>query len=445
MSSSESTYRLYGHEDEYPALDAEGACARLAKALTFRTVSGKRAGRSAFSALQDHIRASYPLIMERSSFEVFGQSVLITLPGSDAALDPVILLAHQDVVFADESAWSHPPFSGYMDDAYIWGRGALDIKGMMFAELEAVELALLEGLEPRRSLIFAFGEDEEIISEGAIRLASVLKGRGVRAALLLDEGTTTHMDGSAFGAEGTYVQGLCLSQKGFLTVRLHAAGFGGHSSNPFGATSLEKICAAVQSIRNALPAPHFTELMLGALEELGVVADDMLLERLANTEESFPYVADTMAVTQIEGSSPSENILPYDATATINFRLLPGHDIEAFLDCIRAAAGDGIEVELVHATPAARVDAPSGELYEMLKGAFSHCYPGVSFVPLCMRGGCDAIRYEAVSRQSVRVLPFLVPPEDERRIHAVDERISKRSYLHAIRMLRRFIGAACFT
>lgn len=445
MPPSESTYRLYGHEDGYPALDSEGACGRLAQALSFRTVGGDGVDWAAFDALQDHIRSSYPLIMGRSSFEVFGHSVLISLPGSDDALDPVILLAHQDVVPADEPAWTHPPFSGYMDDEYIWGRGALDIKGMMFAELEAVELALLEGLEPKRPLIFAFGEDEETASKGAVRLASVLEERGVRAAFLLDEGAGSHMDGAAFGAEGTYVQGLCLSQKGFLTVRLHAAGFGGHSSNPFGTTSLEKICAAVQSIRNALPAPHFTELMLGALEELGIVADDMLLERLANTEESFPYVADTMAVTQIEGSSPSENILPCDATAMINFRLLPGHDIEALVDRIRAAVGDGVEVELIHTTPAARVDAPSGELYETLKEAFSYCYPGVSLVPLFMCGGCDAIRYEAISRQSVRVLPYVAAPEDASRIHAADERLAKRSYLHAIRLLRRFLGAACFS
>lgn len=443
MAYPETLYRLYGHEDEYPALDAEGAFSRLAKALAFRTVSGDDADGASFAALQDHIRASFPLIMGRSSFEVFGRSVLITLGGADPALEPIILLAHQDVVPADEAAWTHPPFSGYMGDEYIWGRGALDIKGMMFAELEAVELALLEGLEPRRGIIFAFGDDEETVSAGATRLAAVLAERGVHAAFLLDEGVASPIDGSLFGADGRQIQGLCLSQKGFLNLRLTARGKGGHSSNPFGTTSLEKLAHAIASIRDAMPEPMLTPLLRRALEELGIDADEDLLMQLARSKEGYPYVADTMAVTQIEGSAPSANVLPFDAIATINFRLLPGHGIDPFLDLIRRAAGEDVVVEVLHRTPSARQDDPGGTLYDALRQSLEHFYPGASFVPLFMCGGCDAIRYERISRQSVRILPYLVAPEDGSRIHAVDERLSKRSYLHAIRVLRHFIGAAC--
>ncbi len=443
MDRASATYGLYGCEDDPPSFDADAACGRLAAALTFRTVSAASDARE-FELLHRHIRVSFPLLMARASFETFGQSVLVTLSGTDETLSPIILIAHQDVVPADEAAWMHPPFAGYQDDEYVWGRGALDIKGMLFAELEAAELLLAAGSAPTRTIIFAFGDDEEARSAGAVRLASVLAERGVRDAFLLDEGTTSHADGSVLGAPGTQVQGLCLSQKGFLTVRLTAQGGGGHSSNPFGTTSLEKIAHAICAIRAAMPAPRFTRLLSRALHELGVEQDAALLERLASSRESFPYVADTMAVTQVDGSSPSANVMPYDATATINFRLLPDQSIEELFALVRHACGDAVEAEIVHATRAAREDAPSGAVYDALKDSFERFYPGVSFVPLFMCGGCDAIRYEAVTAQSVRILPYLVPPCDEARIHGVDERISKRAYAQSIRLLAYFLNTTCF-
>ena len=129
------------------------------------------------------------------------------------------------------------------------------------AELEAVEHLLARGERPRRGVILAFGEDEEVDSHGATALAALLAERGVRAAFLLDEGTTTMADGAAWGAPGCVISDVCLSQKGYANVRLTARGQGGHSSNPFGGTSLERLCRAVARLCDTKPAPQLTDVM----------------------------------------------------------------------------------------------------------------------------------------------------------------------------------------
>ena len=146
-----------------------------------------------------------------------------------------------------------------------------------------------------------------------------------------------------------------------------------------------------------------------------------------------------MAVTQIMGSSPAANALPEDAAATINLRLLPGTDADALIATFRDALPRDVSLDVLHATPAARSDAPQGPFYDALVSAFERCYPGVAFVPLFMVGGCDAIRYENVTAQSIRMLPYLAPPADEARIHAADERIPERSYLQSISLLDSFL------
>lgn len=258
-------YAHYANEGDYPDLDYLSAERHLSAALRCRTVwAGEKTDLSQFAALHSLIRDAYPNLMNHATFELVGQSVLLTLPGTDSSLEPAMLIAHQDVVpvvAGTEGQWERGPFSGMIDDEWIWGRGALDIKDMLVAELEAVEHLLARGERPRRGVILAFGEDEEVDSHGATALAALLAKRGVRAAFLLDEGTTTMADGAAWGAPGCVISDVCLSQKGYANVRLTARGQGGHSSNPFGGTSLERLCRAVARLCETKPAPQLTDVM----------------------------------------------------------------------------------------------------------------------------------------------------------------------------------------
>ena len=112
-----------------------------------------------------------------------GIRLLFTWQGSDVSLSPILLLSHQDVVPVEsgtESQWSHPPFDGVIADGFIWGRGAWDDKSGVLAILDAIEALLAQQYHPRRTILLAFGHDEEVGGRGAVALSSLLRERDLR-------------------------------------------------------------------------------------------------------------------------------------------------------------------------------------------------------------------------------------------------------------------------
>lgn len=456
MTRAIDPYEHFAHEGDYPELDYDAAARRLSAALALRTVytTPERTDFSPFDELYELICGSYPEITRHGTFERVGHSVLVTVPGTEPALPAALLLAHQDVVDVvpgTEGQWEHDPFGGHLDDEWIWGRGALDIKEMLMGELEAVEHLLSHHGRPRRTIVLAFGEDEEADSRGATALAAELARRGVRAAFSLDEGVTTFADAAAYGAPGLVMTDVCLSQKGYLNVRLVARGAGGHSSNPFGGTSLERVCVAVARLVQDAPAPRLTPVVAETFRRLAphvteeplrtLVADvDANAEKIARvaagTRELFPLVCTTMAVDQIEGSAASANVMPADASATINFRLLPGTGVDDVVSWVRATVGDLVEVEPLHGTPAGRVDEAVGLGYDELVDVLERYHPGTVVVPSIVCGGTDSVRYEGVCDKLLRVTPFRPAPDElARGLHGVNERISRRAYAQGIRVM----------
>lgn len=450
-------YARYAHEDDYPDLDYEGAERRLAAAISLPTVSDSPDERP-FAQLHDLIR-SYPTIAQLGVFETFGRSVLVTILGTESDLPGILLLAHLDVVPIDpatEKDWEQPPFSGHRDDTWIWGRGALDMKGMLVGELEAVEYLLSHHGRPRRTIWLAFGEDEETASKGATALAAELARRGAHAALSLDEGVSTFADGAPYGAPNAVVSDICLSQKGYLDLRILAKGSGGHSSNPFGGTSLEHLCAAVARLSGARPAPVLVPVvreLVSALapsiteEPMRSLVKDLdgnapaIAEELSRQRSLAPLVTTTMAVDQIEGSSEAPNVMPGNASATINFRLLPGTTGKDVLEwASQATQGIDVELSIVHETPAGRMDSASSWGYEELASCFRHYHPGAIVVPCLVCGGTDSVRYEQVADLLLRVTPFRPEPEElSRGIHGVNERIARRTFAQGLRLLTAFL------
>lgn len=152
-------WRFFAHEDDFADIDEAGACERLGRVLSFPTISSMDAEAvdwQPFDDLRAYMQQAWPHVFAAGEVELVGHSLLVTLGGSDSSLKPVMLMGHMDVVPVvpgTEADWTHAPFSGQVDDTYIWGRGAIDMKDQVAGILEAVEYALAHGWEHKRSLI----------------------------------------------------------------------------------------------------------------------------------------------------------------------------------------------------------------------------------------------------------------------------------------------------
>ena len=163
-------FSYFDNENLYPDLDVDTAVSHLSDAIRCRTVNYEDHSRTDFSEfdrLQALMQNSFPSVMAHGQFELIGHAVLVTIPGSDPSLLPCLYMSHQDVVpvvAGTERDWTWDAFSGAVEDGYIWGRGTLDIKEMVFGILEAAEYLLSHGRSFRRTAYLAFGDDEETLN-----------------------------------------------------------------------------------------------------------------------------------------------------------------------------------------------------------------------------------------------------------------------------------------
>ena len=169
---------------------------------------------------------------------------------------PVLFLAHYDVVPAEESTlnqWTHSPFSGYIDNEWIWGRGAIDNKSQVMSLLEATEKLLKENFIPRQDIYFAFGHDEEIGGEnGALKIAEYLKTKNLEFAMLLDEGGIMVKD--VFPGITKTIAFIATAEKGDMNIEMAVFDKGGHSSIPPKETAIDILSKAIIKL-NKHPMP----------------------------------------------------------------------------------------------------------------------------------------------------------------------------------------------
>ncbi|MFY8143866.1 MAG: M20/M25/M40 family metallo-hydrolase, partial [Caulobacter sp.] len=182
-------------------VDVAKAADHLAQAIRFQTISHQdRADDqpAEWDKLHAWLQTTYPLAHQAMTREVVaGHGLVYTWTGSNPALPPIVLMAHQDVVPVtpgSEGQWTHPPFAGVVADGKVWGRGAIDDKGSLVTIFEALESVAASGFKPVRTVIIVSGHDEEVRGEGAKAAAALLKSRNVKAQFVLDEGMAVVAD-----------------------------------------------------------------------------------------------------------------------------------------------------------------------------------------------------------------------------------------------------------
>ena len=443
------------------AVDEAGAARRLAGSLRIRTISNE--DRSAFDPapfeeLHAYLQRSYPRLHGALTREtVDGVSLLYTWKGRQPELPALLLLAHQDVVPVEsgtEKDWSHPPFDGVIDGGYVWGRGAVDDKGDLIAILEAVEGLLAEGFAPERTLLLAFGHDEEVGGEGARAIAALLASRGTLIESVLDEGGAI-VQGAVPGVANPLAM-VGVAEKGSVAIDLSIEIEGGHSSTPPRHTAIGILAAALTRLeahpmpgRIAGPTRSMAEQLAPelALPFRVVLANLWLFGPLLELAMSRQPALDallrtTTAVTIVDGGV-KENVLPARASAVANFRILPGDTIEDVVEHVRATVGDdririepGVRSTPRDPTPEAPVDDAS---FARLAQTVGEVFPGVPAVPFLVLGGTDARHYAELTPRLYRLTPFRFELGDFKRLHGTDERLSPANLADGVRFFRRLI------
>jgi carboxypeptidase PM20D1 len=444
-----------------PEIDVDIAAAHLGEAIRIRTISraeGVVENPEAFLAFQAFLQAAYPRVQAALKREVVvDYSLLYTLSGSEPTLPPILLLAHQDVVPVEsgtEAGWEAPPFAGELRDGYVYGRGAADDKGSLVAVMEAIETLLAKGFQPRRSIMLAFGHDEETLGGGAKAIARLLKERNVRPWFVIDEGLGVELDSPLTGKPAALVG---IAEKGYMTVRVTARSEGGHSSMPPRETAAERLSRAILAIRADIFPGHLDEGPIAEMLDALVpyvgffrrveisnrwAFGPLLRSRIGSTPMGNALLRTTVAPTGLSGGT-KENILPQEVQALVNLRLHPSDSVELVLEHLRRSVSgiEGISVE-VRGTPTkpSPVSSTTSDSYALLVAAArAHAPEGAPVVPMLVLGGTDSRSFTAVAANVYRFAPDWGLQSESRRVHGTGERLSVENLERMVRFFAQLV------
>jgi carboxypeptidase PM20D1 len=422
-------------------VDANTVAEHLAAAVRCQTAPRDDRGTpdpEAFRQLHAMMAATYPLVHERLERELInGYSLLYTWCGSRPDLEPVMLMAHQDVVSADPTGWTYPPFEGRIADGFIWGRGTLDIKNQLIGIMEAAEILLRQSYQPERTILFGLGHDEETGGiNGCKIVGQMLKARGIHLAGIVDEGGGISA-GLAAGVRG--MVGLVgVSEKGYLTVEFTVQGQPGHSSTPPPQTAIGILARALARLE-AHPMPVHLRRLRPLYHGIGRAAPiylqiafaniwlfNLLLKRwLTRSPEMNASIRTTTALTIIQGGV-EDNTVPAEAKAIVNFRLLPGDTIADVLKHIKKVIADDrvqfapIEGKYNEALP---ISPSHGPAYDSLKTVIRQVFDNPPVAPFVMLGGTDCQHFTPVCDNIYRFTSLVMDESFRGLEHGIDERI----------------------
>jgi carboxypeptidase PM20D1 len=439
-----------------PALNvSDSAISHLSRAIQFRTVSYQDptlTDTTQFDAFLAFLESTYPLVHRHLRPErINGYGLLYHWPGTDSTLLPLLLMGHYDVVpviQGTERMWKKGAFSGTTEDGFVYGRGTLDDKSTVIGVLESVEYLLKNGYAPARPVYLSFGHDEEASGRrGGQAIAAHLLQKGVRLEMVLDEGGTIKTDGVAGLNSPVALVGV--AEKGYTSLEITATAEGGHSSMPPAETSIGLLATALDRLQSN-PFPSSLGGTVGEmLRYLGpemafwdrlAVANSWLLGPLvissfSKTNAGAASVHTTTAPTILRAGI-KDNVLPGDATAIVNFRILPGDSVQGVLSFVQKVIDHpAVSVRTLGEfdTNPSPVSSPEATPFKVLQRTIQSCYPGTLVSPYLVVGATDSRYFRNLSDNVYRFTPYQLNDEDLKRMHGTNERIQTGTFKEMIR------------
>jgi carboxypeptidase PM20D1 len=454
----------------------DSAIQRLSGGLKIPTVSSGELGDfnySTFDTIKEYIKNSYPLIYQNAEFaEVNTYGLVFRLKGSNPSLDPILFLSHTDVVPPGDAEvkdktenifrpddqplpavsevseeWDFGPFSGAVANGRIYGRGSIDMKGMLFSLLESMNNVIKTKYIPQRDIYLAFGFDEEVGGQqGAVKIAEYFRNKNVQFDAVYDEGGLILEKGSVTGINSDIAVIGC-AEKGFLSVKIKVKGLGGHSSMPPAESAIGKAAVIMQRLESGQMKPEVTPLINQFFTNVGgsmsfisrmAIANQwllkpVLLSQLTKNNSTNALVRTTTALTMMKGSD-APNVLSPEVEFIVNFRLLPGNTVKDVKEHIaNATKGFDVEIEEIDSVKeASAVSSSNTRAFQMIEAAIKEIYPTAIATPYLTVGATDAYKYQIVSKNIYRFMPIKINNAEKQSIHSTNEYLSIENYMKMI-------------
>ena len=361
-------------------------------------------------------------------------NLIARLPGEGKA-PPLLLYGHVDVVTTENQPWQQPPFEGKLIDGYVWGRGALDMKGGVAMMVAAFLRANAEGLRPPGDILLAIVSDEEAGGDFGAKFlveehAELFKG--IKYAIGEFGGFTLTIGGKRFYP-------IMISEKQVCWMKATVRGLGGHGSMPEKGGASAKLARLLKALdENDLPI-HVTppaKMMVDAMASalggsqgliLGQLANpaltDFVLKTLGSRGRTFyPLFRNTVSPTILHGSSKI-NVIPSEISVELDGRLLPGQTPDDMLHELRAIVGDDVQLDLIQFDPGPA--EPDMSLFNKLADVLKESDPEGIPIPLLLSGVTDGRFFSQIGIQTYGYLPMTLPEDFNfsQIIHAADERV----------------------
>ncbi|MGH3711687.1 MAG: M20/M25/M40 family metallo-hydrolase [Pseudonocardiaceae bacterium] len=371
-------------------------------------------------------------------------NVIARLPGADPQRGALLVHGHLDVVPADASEWSVHPFSGTVQDDYLWGRGAVDMKDMLAMTIAVARRFRRDGIIPPRDLVFAFLADEE--AGGRYGAHWLVEHRPE-----LFEGCTeaiSEVGGFSLTVrEGRRLYLIQTAEKGIAWMRLRARARAGHGSMVHEDNAVTALCEAVARLgRHRFPlvmTDAVQEFLTAVGEETGL---DFSGDDLEGTVAKLGGVARMVGATLRDTANPTmldagykANVIPSTAEAVVDCRVLPGRQA-AFEREVDELLGADITREWVMNLPSVQTTF-DGDLVAAMDAAIRQEDPGARTVPYMLSGGTDAKAFSQLGMRCFGFAPLRLPPDLDfaALFHGVDERVPIDGLTFGTRVLDRFL------
>ncbi len=444
-----------------PRVDTERAVKKLQGAIKIPTVSMQKEeyGPQPFYDFRDYLEKQFPLFHSTAERHIVnGFALMYKIEGTDKTLKPACFLGHQDVVPADNEGWTHPPFDGFADNEYIWGRGSFDMKGQLISCLEAAETLLENGFKPRRTMYFCFGHDEEFSGkDGATAMASVFKEENISLEYILDEGMTL-INAELIGIkEPLALIGAC--EKGYANIKITVHGNGGHAAMPPAKTSAVLLAEGIKKLNRHQMKAYYSEAVTALIKKVCPRAKFLFRLIMANMwfwkpilkpvlVKTDPSIAalmrTTMAITVLE-AAPAANVIPKESSAVVNCRINTGETSTDVLRHIKKVLGDKFDVEILPTglhEPTSMSNLNS-LCWRMLEKTASEIWHGAPCAPFPFVAGTDSKYYEGCSDCIFKFSPHITDAEYRAGMHNVNERFKISDLEGDIKFYIRFMRNTC--